>query len=132
MKTLKILGIAAALVLLSGAVAFAADELIDPTPADDVTADDGRVCTETCTRTNVGDGEQVRTHTRTRLAWDESATACDGEQPKVRTQDRISWPEVPTEDDPSRTLTQTRSADEVEDPAAPAVSASGPGDGTCD
>ena len=131
MKTLKILGLAAALVLLGGAVAYAADQVIDEVQPDDTT--EGRVCSENCVRTNNPEdlGVEVRTHTRTRLAWDEAAE-CDGDQTRLRTQDRLSWPDVPEEDGPSRTLTQTRSSQVTEDPAAPAAGPSGPGDGSCD
>ncbi len=117
MKTLKILGIAAALVLLSGAVAFAADQVIDDSQVDDdataLEETDGRTCSENCVRTNEGDGEQVRTHIRTRTAWDESDAECDGDQLKIR--DRASW----TEPDES-------------EPVAPTASGNGPGDGVCD
>lgn len=128
MKTLKILGLAAALVLLSGAVAYAADQVIDQVQPDDTTK--GRVCSENCLRTNNPEdiGEEVRTHTRTRLAWDEAAE-CDGDQTRLRTQDRDSWTD---EDEATRTLTQTRSSQATEDPAAPAAGPSGPGDGSCD
>ena len=129
MKTLKILGLAAALVLLGGAVAYAADQVIDEVQPDDTT--EGRVCNETRVRLNEGDGVQNRNEIRTRLAWDEAAE-CDGDQTRLRTQDRLSWPEVPEEDGPARTLTQTRSSQVTEDPAAPAAGPSGPGDGSCD
>ncbi len=130
MKTLKILGLAALLVLLSGAVAYAADQVIDQVEPDDTT--EGRVCSENCLRTNNPEdlGVEVRTHTRTRLAWDEAAE-CDGDQTRLRTQDRDSWT---AEDEATRTLTQTRSSQvtETEDAAAPAAGPSGPGDGSCD
>lgn len=130
MKALKILGLAALLVLMSGAIAYGADQVIDQVQGDDVTAD-GRVCNENCERVNNPEdvGEEIRTHTRTRLAWDEGAE-CDGDQDRVRTQERLSWPEEPTEDDPTRALTQTRSSQT--DDAAPAAAAGGPGDGACD
>jgi hypothetical protein len=130
-KTLKILGLAAALVLLGGAVAYAADQLIDEVQPDETT--EGRVCNENNVRTNNPEdlGVEVRTQTRTRLAWDEAAE-CDGDQTRLRTQDRLSWPDVPEEDGPARTLTQTRSSQATEDPAAPAAGPSGPGDGNCD
>ncbi len=128
MKTLKILGLAAALVLLGGAVAYAADQVIDEVQPDDAT--EGRVCNENCLRTNNPEdlGVEVRTHTRTRLAWDEAAE-CDCDQTRLRTQERDSWTD---EDEATRTLTQTRSSQVTEDPAAPAAGASGPGDGSCD
>ncbi|MBN2203546.1 MAG: hypothetical protein JW767_00820 [Thermoleophilia bacterium] len=137
MKTLKILGLAAALVLLGGAVAYAADQVIDQVQPDETT--EGRVCNENNVRTNNPDdlGVEVRTQTRTRLAWDDAAE-CDGDQTRLRTQDRLSWPEVPEEDGPARTLNQTRSSQAVEDPeatedpAAPAAGPNGPGDGSCD
>jgi hypothetical protein len=129
-KTLKILGLAALLVLLSGAVAYAADQVIDQVEPDDTT--EGRVCSENCLRTNNPEdlGVEVRTHTRTRLAWDEAAE-CDGDQTRLRTQVRDSWSD---EDEATRTLTQTRSSQvtETEGAAAPAAGSSGPGDGRCD
>lgn len=130
MKTLKILGVAAALVLLSGAVAFAADQVIDDSQAnDDATAleeTDGRFCNETSVRTNEGDGDQVRTHTRTRTAWDESDAECD--QLKIRDRDRTSWTE---DDEATRTQTCTEGATEESEPVAPTASGNGPGDGSC-
>ena len=133
MKTLKILGIAAVLVLFSGAVAYGAGQVIDLVQTDDTTAtDDGRVCNENNVRTNNPDdiGEEVRTQTRTRLAWDEDAE-CDGDQTRLRTQDRSSWSE---EDEATRTLTQTRVEGQTEDDDAVTAAAgpSGPGDGNCD
>jgi len=133
-KTLKILGLAAALVLLGGAVAYAADQVIDEVQPDETTA--ARVCNENCLRTNNPDdlGVEVRTQTRTRLAWDEAAE-CDGDQTRLRTQDRDSWT---PEDEATRALNQTRSSQAVEDPeasevpAAPAAGPNGPGDGSCD
>jgi hypothetical protein len=132
-KTLKILGLAAALVLLGGAVAYAADQVIDEVQPDDTT--EGRVCSENCLRTNnpIDLGVEERTQTRTRLARDEAAE-CDGDQTRLRTQDRLSWTD---EDEATRALNQTRSSQAVEDPAAedpaaPAAGPSGPGDGSCD
>jgi hypothetical protein len=133
-KTLKILALAAALVLLGGAVAYAADQVIDDVQPDETA--EGRVCTESNVRTNNPDdlGVEVRTQTRTRLAWDEAAE-CDGDQTRLRTQDRDSWTD---EDEATRSLTQTRTSqvtedpDATEDPAAPAAGPSGPGDGSCD
>jgi hypothetical protein len=133
-KTLKILGIAAVLVLFSGAVAFAAEQVLDETDtATDPVAEEteGRFCNENTVRTNEGDGEQVRTHTRTRTAWEESAAECDGEQPKVRAQDRSSWSE---DDESTRELTQTRIEGDPQksEPAAPTAGGGGPGDGSSD
>jgi hypothetical protein len=127
-KTLKILALAAALVLLGGAVAYAADQVIDEVQPDETT--EGRVCNENTVRTNNPDdlGVEVRTQTRTRLAWDEAAE-CDGDQTRLRTQARDSWTD---EDEATRTLTQTRSSQATEDSAAPAAGPSGPGDGSCD
>jgi hypothetical protein len=133
-KTLKILGLAAALVLLGSAVAYATGQVIDEAEPDDTTA--GRVCSENCLRTNNPEelGVEVRTHTRTRLAWDEAAE-CDGDQTRLRTQARDSWTD---EDEATRTLTQTRSSQATEDPgategsAAAAAGPNGPGDGSCD
>ncbi len=127
LKTLKILGVAAALVLLSGAVAFAADQVIGGSQTDDdataLEETDGRFCNETCVRTNEGDGEQVRTHTRTRTAWDENAAESDCDQLKIR--DRTSW----TEDDEA---TRTQTCTEGAAPVAPTAGGSSLGDGVCD
>ncbi len=129
MKALKILGLAAVLVLMSGALAYGADQVIDQVQGDDTTSD-GRVCAENCLRVNnpADTGEEVRTHTRTRLAWDADAECtCDGDQDRVRTQTRDSWSE---DDEATRTLTQTRTSQTSDD--APAVGSSGAGDGACD
>lgn len=133
MKTFKILALAAALVLLGGAVAYAADQVLDEVQPDETT--EGRVCNENTVRTNnPGEGVQNRNQIRTRLAWDEAAE-CDGDQTRLRTQDRDSWTD---EDEATRSLTQTRTSqvtedpDATEDPAAPAAGPSGPGDGSCD
>jgi len=134
-KALKILGLAAVLVLMSGAIAYGADQVIDQVQGDD-TATDGRVCNENCLRVNnpADTGQEVRTQTRTRLAWEEDAecvSECDGDQDRLRTQDRLSWPEEPSEDDPTRSLTQTRASQTSEDPVAPAVGGAR-GNGACD
>lgn len=139
MKALKILGLAAVLVLMSGALAYGTDQVIDQVQGDDATAD-GRVCSENCLRVNnpIDTGEEVRTHTRTRLAWDETAECdCsqervptqthDSSQETVRTQTRDSWSE---DDEATRALTQTRTSQMSDD--APAVGSSGAGNAACD
>ena len=133
MKTVKILGLAAVLVLLGGAVAYGADQVLDVVRGDDVAAGEGRVCSENTERVNNPEdlGVEVRTQMRTRLAWDEAAE-CEGDQTRLRTQDRLSWPEEPTEDDPTRAEAQTRASQASDDPAAPAAGPNGPGDGACD
>jgi hypothetical protein len=126
-KLLKVLGVAAVLVLMSGAVAFAAEQVMEQAGVtDDTVETDGQVRSENCVRVNEGDGEQVRTHTRT--GWSDGGE-CDCEQPKVRerTQTRDSWLEY--DGDASRTLTQTRYDGQPEGEAAVP---SGPGNGKAD